>query len=247
MGKRFVFTAEMGAQLRDIRKKSELTQSEVAQRMGLAGPHAKSWISSLESGRIREPKLGTIILYLKACGTVMDKFFDRFNEIDFVPVEEEFNKTWDKAGLVIVQRTPPKWARAWADVKTTVRDKTLWEVWKYQLKAVFPLRGKPVEPDKARAQARKLARYRIQENIVKRAVFECLKMTKLPSIFFLLYTIYARSLLSVLRRLPDEQAKEELALKRDFVAQHDLNPDIAAKVERVVIETWNKIREGQQV
>jgi len=242
MSQRFVFTPEMGAQLRDMRKKSELTQSEVAHRMGLSGPHAKSWISSLESGRIKEPKLGTVILYLKACGSVMSMFFDRFNEIDFVPVEERFNEAWDKAGLIITEAKLPKWARARPDAKARVRDKTKWEVWNYQFRAVFPLRGKPVEPDKARAQAGKLATYRIQENIVRRAVFECLKMTKLPSLLFLLYTTYARSLLSVLRRLPDARAREELALKRDFVARCDLDPDIAERVERVVIETWAKIR-----
>jgi hypothetical protein len=125
---------------------------------------------------------------------------------------------------------------------------------KYQFKAVYPLVGKPVEPDKARARAEKLAEYRIQANIVHRAVFEYLKQTKVPSLLFLLYTVYARSVFSVVRkagkiatdtpdcRLADERLDDRLRRKREFVARCDLIPEIARGVERVVMETWEKIR-----
>jgi transcriptional regulator with XRE-family HTH domain len=72
----FIFTKEMADNLRKIRKKAGLSQIEVANRIGLRYKTADSFISHLEKGRIKNPSLGAILLYLKACGESWVEFFN---------------------------------------------------------------------------------------------------------------------------------------------------------------------------
>jgi transcriptional regulator with XRE-family HTH domain len=245
----------MGAQLRKVREHSGLTQDEVAARMGLKGKGRRSHVARLERGENANPHARTLILYLKACGAPMGKLFDQFDTtIDFVPVEEKFNKAWDAAGLEIIGVKPEKRAQVLARVKAWILNKTTSETDKYQLKAVFPLRGKPVEPDEARRRTEKLAEYRIHENTIKRAVIEYLTTTKLPPVFYWCYTLYMRSVLGVVRkaekvttdttgcRLADERLNDRLIRKRMSFERHCLDWEILPGVERVVMETWEKIR-----
>jgi len=246
----------MGAQLRKLRTQSGLTLDEVAARMGLTGKSRRSHVARLERGEKANPDARTLILYLQACGAPMAKFFDQFDNIDFVQVEEKFNKAWDAAGLKIAGAKGRDPLRVLSEVKARIRHRTTWEVRKYQLKAVYPLVGKPVEPDKAWARAEKLAEYRIHANIIKRAVFEYLQQTKLPALFYWCYTLYARSVFSVVRkagkittdiagcRFADERSDDRLRRKRHSFERHCLDSEILRGVERVVIETWLKIRDN---
>jgi transcriptional regulator with XRE-family HTH domain len=79
----FIFTKEMAENLKKIREKAGLSQIEVANRIGLRYKTADSFISHLEKGRIRNPSLGAILLYLKACGESWSEFFKQLDRIDF--------------------------------------------------------------------------------------------------------------------------------------------------------------------
>ena len=84
----FEFTAVLGAQLRVLRERSKLSHGEVARRLGLMGTNVKSWIGEPEAGHIKQPQIGTIVLYVKAVGARMAEFFDQFDVMDIVDVDE---------------------------------------------------------------------------------------------------------------------------------------------------------------
>ena len=79
----FVFTREMAENLKKVRGKAGLSQIEVANRIGLRYKTADSFISHLGKGRIKNPSLGAILLYLKACGESWSEFFKQLDIIDF--------------------------------------------------------------------------------------------------------------------------------------------------------------------
>jgi transcriptional regulator with XRE-family HTH domain len=79
----FIFTKEMAALLRKIRQRSGFTQSELAERIGLSKKTGYSYISHLEKGFLKNPSLGTILMYLKTCGESWDGFFRQLDAIDF--------------------------------------------------------------------------------------------------------------------------------------------------------------------
>ncbi|GEM_PF-4983313 len=65
--KALVFTPELGARLRQLRKDAGLNQDELAQRMGRKGKGSRSMICRLELGYYLHPTIGLIADYLKAC------------------------------------------------------------------------------------------------------------------------------------------------------------------------------------
>jgi transcriptional regulator with XRE-family HTH domain len=81
--KSFIFTKEMAELLKKIRIKAGLSQSEVAERIGLSSKTKDSYISHLEKGRLKNPALGLILLYLRACGESWPEFFKQLDTIDF--------------------------------------------------------------------------------------------------------------------------------------------------------------------
>ncbi|MEO0094105.1 MAG: helix-turn-helix transcriptional regulator [candidate division WOR-3 bacterium] len=81
--KSFIFTKEMGEILRKIREGVGLSQTEVAERIGLSSKTKDSYISHLEKGRLKNPALGLILLYLRACGASWVEFFQELDRIDF--------------------------------------------------------------------------------------------------------------------------------------------------------------------
>jgi|GEM_PF-520835 transcriptional regulator with XRE-family HTH domain len=81
--KSFVFTKEMAGILRKVRERAGLSQAEVAERIGLSSKTKDSYISHLEKGRLKNPALGLILLYLRACGASWVEFFKELDAIDF--------------------------------------------------------------------------------------------------------------------------------------------------------------------
>ncbi|MEO0114601.1 MAG: helix-turn-helix transcriptional regulator [candidate division WOR-3 bacterium] len=97
--KSFIFTKEMGEILRKIREGVGLSQTEVAERIGLSSKTKDSYISHLEKGRLKNPALGLILLYLRACGASWVEFFKELDAIDFKQRHEK---------LVVLPPTPPE-------------------------------------------------------------------------------------------------------------------------------------------
>ena len=65
-----------------IHKQAGLSQTEVAERIGLSRK-SYPYISYLESGKIKNPSLASIVLYIRACGGSLVEFFKDFDVIDF--------------------------------------------------------------------------------------------------------------------------------------------------------------------
>uniref|UniRef100_A0A7C6EA16 XRE family transcriptional regulator n=1 Tax=candidate division WOR-3 bacterium TaxID=2052148 RepID=A0A7C6EA16_UNCW3 len=51
-----------------MREESGLSQATFAERIGLSLKSGKGYISHLEKGRIKNPRIGTILLFLRVCG-----------------------------------------------------------------------------------------------------------------------------------------------------------------------------------
>jgi transcriptional regulator with XRE-family HTH domain len=63
-----ILDKEIADLLKKVREESGLSQAAVAERIGLSLKSGKGYISHLEKGRIKNPALGLILLYLRACG-----------------------------------------------------------------------------------------------------------------------------------------------------------------------------------
>ena len=77
------YTEEIAKLLIKVRQKANLSQTEVAKRIGLSLKSGKGYISHLEKGRIKNPPIGTIMLFLRACGASWVEFFKELDKIDF--------------------------------------------------------------------------------------------------------------------------------------------------------------------
>ncbi len=77
------FVKEIGKILQKYRKNAKLSQSELAEKMGLSRTSGFKYISYLETGRIKNPSLLTILRYLKICQVLWPKFFQELAQIDF--------------------------------------------------------------------------------------------------------------------------------------------------------------------
>jgi transcriptional regulator with XRE-family HTH domain len=79
----FNFTKEMAKILRRLRENANLTQKEVATRMGIKTKYGQSLIAQIEMGKVKNPSLRTILDYLRACGSSWPEFFKQLDTIDF--------------------------------------------------------------------------------------------------------------------------------------------------------------------
>lgn len=59
--------AELGPRLRELRRRAGLTQTELADRMGLTCDGREMIVYRLERGRTGNPGVGTVARYLRAC------------------------------------------------------------------------------------------------------------------------------------------------------------------------------------
>ncbi len=78
-----ILDQEIASLLKSVREKSGLYQKEVAKRIGLSVKSGKGYISHLEKGMVKNPPIGTILLYLRACGESWSEFFKQLDIIDF--------------------------------------------------------------------------------------------------------------------------------------------------------------------
>jgi transcriptional regulator with XRE-family HTH domain len=64
----FVFTPELGAKLRALRRQRNLSMKGLAALMGRETPGAFNHIAKLERGELKQPSVGLLLDYLRACG-----------------------------------------------------------------------------------------------------------------------------------------------------------------------------------
>jgi transcriptional regulator with XRE-family HTH domain len=104
----FVFTTGIANLLADIRKKTRLSHGEGAVLIGVSPKLGHSYISRLEQGKIKNPFLRIIILYLDACNTSYNTFFSKLSELRFRQVHQEI---MGKVNLSINAKTRKKVCR----------------------------------------------------------------------------------------------------------------------------------------
>jgi transcriptional regulator with XRE-family HTH domain len=92
-----MFNKEIGKKLVLLRKKVNLTQSEIAKRMRIKSASGRSFIAQLEIGLIKNPSIGTLFNYLSACGASWTEFVKE--------LELSYNKTRRK-GIVSQVKLP---------------------------------------------------------------------------------------------------------------------------------------------
>jgi transcriptional regulator with XRE-family HTH domain len=85
----FSFTKEMADFLKKRRKQAGLSQTDVAKVIGLSVKSGDSFISRLEQGKIENPFLRTIILYLDACHIPYNALFSKMSELRFKEHHQE--------------------------------------------------------------------------------------------------------------------------------------------------------------
>jgi len=95
-----ILDKEIADLLKKVREESGLSQAAVAERIGLSLKSGKGYISHLEKGRIKNPPIGTILLFLRACGASWVEFFKELDAIDFKMRHEKM--------IVQVQPAPTK-------------------------------------------------------------------------------------------------------------------------------------------
>jgi transcriptional regulator with XRE-family HTH domain len=78
-----ILDQEIANLLKSVREKAGLYQKEVAKRIGLSAKSGKGYISHLEKGMVKNPPIGTVLLYLRACGESWPEFFKHLDTIDF--------------------------------------------------------------------------------------------------------------------------------------------------------------------
>jgi transcriptional regulator with XRE-family HTH domain len=59
---------QLGARLRELRERAELSQMQLAERMGFDPTHGYKYVFRLEKGQVPNPTLRTITAYLESCG-----------------------------------------------------------------------------------------------------------------------------------------------------------------------------------
>ena len=186
-------TMEMAHRLRQIRAKALLSQAEVAVRMGFSEPHGRAWVARLEAGWIRNPSLGSIALFLRACGARWSEFTDLLEQ---VPVPEIDMAAIEDSGFPDQEME-------------RVKQATEREVGKFSRKLAFPIGALPVAPDRQRQVAARLRNYRIAVNIIEQAVFEMLRDTKLSPSQYAHYRAVARAALGCFWRALKVRAMRE--------------------------------------
>jgi len=74
---------EIGRVLQKFRKKAMLSQTDIAVEIGFSKTSGFKYISWLETGRIKNPSLLTVLRYLKTCRVPWTTFFQELSAIDF--------------------------------------------------------------------------------------------------------------------------------------------------------------------
>ncbi len=116
----FVFPAELGARLRELRKRAGLTQKELAELMGRRGATARPRIARLELGSIKYPTIAFIADYLRACRAGFDDLGDILKRYTSQPRVIEQKGT--RAVQRLIKNLPAKAGEGvlFYDAKTTI-------------------------------------------------------------------------------------------------------------------------------
>jgi len=104
---------EVGARLRQLRRKAGLTQSEVAVRMCRPGPSGKSYVCQIERGYMSGLTFNAVMDYLAACGanvTAIADIIDAYAKRPTIPEERTRRQVAEAAaGLPLLKQARVEW------------------------------------------------------------------------------------------------------------------------------------------
>jgi transcriptional regulator with XRE-family HTH domain len=251
LGNNFFFTPGMGAMLKGFRVRANLTQTELATRMGITYQSAKAYVSMLEQGKIQHPLLETIVLYVKASGAKTEEFFSQFDALNFVNVDEKLKKIWDSAQVTVAGVKESKQAEVQAAVKQELMRKANTAARKYQRNVASTEPPGKTAPEVLAQRAAKMAEWRMQTSVVEHKVQDYLDEAGVKRLIAIGYLMFARSVFGVIRKQAGDEVKtqkskvktaDKLAEKWSFVEEQGLDPEIAKKVQEIVAAEWEKMR-----
>ena len=94
--------AEIGRKIRELRKRSDLTQQELADRAELT----KGFISQLERGQV-SPSVGTLMDLIECLGSTPGEFFREDTDPQVVFRDQDYFEKFDEAGNRTEWLIPP--------------------------------------------------------------------------------------------------------------------------------------------
>jgi transcriptional regulator with XRE-family HTH domain len=224
MTKPAFFTSEMGSRLRKIRLQRGLTLDQVAVGMGRQGSGIRSYLARLERGKVPDPRISTITLYLRACGAQFFEFYDTLTRIEPVIVDTR-----------PIERLPMK-----REQKEMLLRRVKREVYNYQDETSYPKRGKPIAPEKQKPAAAKLADYRVQVALIEQEVKKLLGTVNVQFVEIAGYLTIARRILGELRRQGRPGSISKQGTVADYVKRNRLNPELAERIRQLVIARFRQ-------
>jgi len=159
--------------------------------MGRQGSGSRSYLARLERGKVADPRISTITLYLRACGAQFFEFYDTLTRIEPVLVDTR-----------PIERAPMK-----REQKEILLRRVKREVYNYQDETSYPKRGKQITPAKQKPAAARLADYRVQVVLIEQDVKKLLGTENVTFVKIAGYLTFARRILGELRR---ERAGREI-------------------------------------
>ena len=193
----------LGRRLRSRRIRAGLTQAEVAERMGLTGKSSGNVVGHLEQGRIKNPSVRTLTLFLRACGALWGEITGILDSGEPVPIDTQ---AITDSELSLEDKQRLEWA-----VNKQVR--------KFETKLAMPIGGRPLHPVKQAEAVRKLRNYRIVVTLIEQAVAELLADKPVVSIEYPRYKAVAREALGMLWREVRGSQKREVRRQNDDEAE----------------------------
>ena len=147
-----ILDKEIAKLLKSTREKAGLYQAEVAERIGLSAKSGKGYISHLEKGMVKNPPIGTILLYLRACGESWVEFFKQLDIIDFKLRHENLSAcglAYRSRGAgrhaqaeMISQVHPPETRFGEGSIRPPTERKIQRDAMKYEINIEFPSKAK---------------------------------------------------------------------------------------------------------
>ena len=138
----------------------------------------------LETGRVANPTVKTIALYLRACGALWGEITGILDYREPVPID---TKAITDSELSPEDKQRLEWA-----IEKQVR--------KFETKLAMPMGGKPLHPARQAEAVRKLRNYRIVVTLMEQAVAEVLADRPVVSIEYPRYKAVEREALGLLWR-----------------------------------------------
>jgi transcriptional regulator with XRE-family HTH domain len=103
----FIFTAGLGARLRDLRLRAGLTQHGLAQAMGRTGKKAGNLVGRLERGDEHYPSFGIVADFLRGCRAGFRDIADVLDLYTNLPTSQQ--KVFGRALAEVAASVPAKW------------------------------------------------------------------------------------------------------------------------------------------